>query len=174
MTGHRRSIRLKSHDYRKPGSYFVTIVTHAHARMFGRIENGRMHLSPAGIIARDAWLRIPVLTPWIRLDEWVVMPDHLHGILHFGEAPLLPARENACTDESTHRPRGAPAGSLGAIIAAYKGASGGRINKLKGTPGAKTWHRNYYEAIIRHQAALDRIRRYILLNPLKWETSRKH
>jgi putative transposase len=174
MSGHRRSIRLRGHDYRKPASYFVTIVTHDHAQLFGRIEKGVMRLSPAGIIARDTWLRIPILTPWITLDEWVVMPDHMHGILHFGEAPLLPGYQSTGRIKDNQRPSGASSGSLGAIIAQYKGTSAGRINKLRGSPGSKLWHRDYHEHIIRHQAALERIRRYIRLNPLKWETSRKH
>jgi putative transposase len=174
MSGHRRSIRLRDYDYRSPGSYFVTIVTHSHARLFGRIENGEVHLSPAGIIARDTWLRIPILSPWITLDEWVVMPDHLHGILHFGNAPLLPNPKASRENEGPARPRGAPSGSLGAIMAQYKGTTGGRINKLRGLPGARIWHRDYYDHIIRHQDSLERIRRYIRLNPIRWETSRKH
>lgn len=174
MLANRRSIRLRGYDYRSPGSYFVTIVTYDHAKIFGRIENGEMHLSPAGIIARDTWLRIPVLSPWITLDEWVVMPDHIHGILHFGNALLLANPKTTSAREDNPRPKGAPSGSLGAIMAQYKGTSGGRINKLRGLPGARIWHRNYYEHIIRHDDALERIRRYIRLNPTRWQTSRKH
>jgi REP element-mobilizing transposase RayT len=206
MSGHRRSIRLRGHDYRKPGSYFVTLLTHQRECMFGQIRDGVMHLSQAGVIARDCWLHIPVLLPWIGLDSWVVMPDHLHGIIHLGErthgtsdARRLTAGAQASgftlrTSSSSHdrasssskdrasnssplrraQPRGARSGSLGAIIAQYKGAVGGRINKLRSTPGERVWHRDYHDHLIRHQDALGRIRRYITLNPAKWHISRRH
>jgi len=78
---HRRSIRLKGYDYTRPGAYFITIVTHHRERLFGRILNRRMRLSPFGEIARDAWLETVLHQPAVALDAFVVMPDHFHGIV---------------------------------------------------------------------------------------------
>jgi putative transposase len=152
------------------------------ACIFGQVHKGEMRLSRAGEIARDCWLRIPELVPWVRLDAWVVMPDHLHGIVHIYGPSLRTthmwtgkgASNSSPLRETSSWPRGAASGSLGAIIAQYKGASGGHINKLIGTPGERVWHRDYYDHVIRHEASLERIRRYILLNPAKWGSSRRH
>jgi putative transposase len=186
MFGHRRSIRLAGYDYASPGSYFVTLLTHMRACVFGRIVNDEMRLSSVGQIARDCWLRIPEHMPGVRLDSWVIMPNHLHGILVIEEGDRAsrggvqdtirasrgsPLRMTA-TDELL--PRGAPAGSLGAIIAQYKGASGRLVNKLLRQPGARVWHRDYHDHVIRHEDALNRIRRYIELNPSRWYRDRNN
>ncbi len=176
MPGHRRSHRLQGHDYAGGGSYFVTLLTQRRACIFGRVVGGEMRLSTLGEIARDCWLQIPDHMPGIRLDAWTVMPNHLHAIIH-----ITPVR--ASHGSPLHRipvptarshPRGASRRSLGAIIALYKGASGRYINKLLGRPGVRVWHRDYHDHRIRHEAALDRIRRYIAANPARWDTDRNN
>jgi REP element-mobilizing transposase RayT len=94
MPGHRRSIRLRGHDYTQPGAYYVTLPTQAHACIFGRVVDDEMQLNALGEIARDCWLEIPDHVPGVRLDAWIVMPNHLHGILWLDEiaSPSLPAR----------------------------------------------------------------------------------
>jgi REP element-mobilizing transposase RayT len=175
MPGHRRSIRLRGHDYTQPGAYYVTLPTQAHACIFGRVVDDEMQLNALREIARDCWLEIPDHVPGVRLDAWIVMPNHLHGILWLDEiaSPSLPARASHGSPlRRAGRPCGAPARSLGAIIALYKGASGRRINKLLGQPGARVWHRDYHDHVICHEAALIRIRRYIELNPSRWDRDR--
>ena len=77
----RRSIRLQGYDYSQPGWYFVTIVTHDRQNLFGRIENGKMILNDGGKIVRKCWLEIPDHYPNVNLDEFIVMPNHIHGII---------------------------------------------------------------------------------------------
>src|SRR5467141_1423347 len=79
---HRRSLRLRSHDYSSPGAYFVTICASSH--LFGRVRSARMMLSRFGEIARLCWMSIPRHFPHVRIDAFVVMPDHVHGILVLG------------------------------------------------------------------------------------------
>jgi len=78
---HRRSIRLQGYDYSQPGIYFITICTKNHECLFGEILNGEMRLNDFGKIAHQCWLEIPNHFPHIQLDEFVIMPDHIHGII---------------------------------------------------------------------------------------------
>lgn len=78
---HRKSIRLRGYSYAAPGVYFVTIDTQDRACLFGEIARGRMHLNAAGMVAQTAWSAIPVHFPLVRLDAFVVMPNHVHGVI---------------------------------------------------------------------------------------------
>ncbi|CAK8713892.1 Transposase IS200-like domain-containing protein [Candidatus Electronema halotolerans] len=78
---HRRSIRLRGYDYSQAGVYFVTLCTHNRECLFGEIANGAMQLNAAGKIVADEWLKIAQIRDEIELDEWAVMPNHLHGIM---------------------------------------------------------------------------------------------
>ena len=78
---HRCSIRLKGYDYTQPGAYFVTLVTQGRECLFGEIENGEMRLSPVGQVVRSEWLRLDKRFPKVELDEFMVMPNHVHGII---------------------------------------------------------------------------------------------
>mgnify|MGYP002814623350 FL=1 len=97
---HRRSIRLRGHDYSDPGEYYVTICTHNRECVLGEIKDGEMRLSNAGEIAETCWLEIPRHFPNVVLDEFVIMPDHMHGILILkeyvpvGAQYVEPRREN--------------------------------------------------------------------------------
>jgi hypothetical protein len=82
---HRRSIRLKNYDYSSPGAYFITICTYNKQKFFGEIVDGRMELNEAGDFAQACWTSIPEHYPDVRLDKWVIMPDHIHGILWIGK-----------------------------------------------------------------------------------------
>ncbi len=83
---HRRSIRLKGYDYTQPGAYFVTIVTHGRECLFGEIVDGEMRLNRAGQIARQEWERLPRRFPHVQLDAFVIMPNHIHGIIVITDA----------------------------------------------------------------------------------------
>ncbi len=78
----RRSPRLQAYDYSQPGAYFVTLVTHDRVSLLGDVVDGEMKLSLIGNAVNDAWLWLPSQFPHVELDEFVVMPNHLHGELY--------------------------------------------------------------------------------------------
>jgi REP element-mobilizing transposase RayT len=173
---HRRSIRLKGYDYTQAGAYFVTICTKDRACLFGHVADGVMRLNQMGHIVRQCWLAIPDHVPHVLLDEFVVMPNHVHGII-----VIMPTHDVGATHASPRpnhdtptRPRGPQRQSLGSIVGSFKSAVTKRINELRGTPGAPVWQRNYYEHIIRNDDDMARIRKYIVNNPLQWALDREN
>ena len=201
---HRRSIRLRGWDYTAAAAYFVTIVTHERDMLFGEIVGGDVVLSMFGHIAAEEWARTAAVRVNVELDEFVVMPNHIHGIIwitgQVGDV-ALPADGGArhrledgarhcLEDGATHRledgarhrlaPTGGgrgisvAAGSLGAIVGGYKSAVARRINDLRGMPGVPVWQRNYYERIVRNERELAAIRLYIVENPRNWPVDREN
>jgi putative transposase len=174
---HRRSIRLKGYDYTQPGAYFITICTYQRMHVFGEIVNGEMILNDAGKIARDEWFKTAELRSYVKLyeDEFVIMPNHGHGIIwiedeNVGALPrnAQPLRvEQRSAPTKTVQPR-----SLGAIVRAYKSAVTHAINASENQRGAVLWQRNYYDHIIRNDRELNNIRWYIVNNPLNWQLDR--
>ena len=157
---HRKSIRLKGYDYSQAGYYFVTAAALNMQCIFGEIIGDEMRLSRFGEVVKEEWLRSAEKRREIELDQFVVMPNHIHGIIIIKRAQhAVPVRE------SFGRPA---AGSLPTIMRAFKAATAKTINELRGTPGKAVWHRNYYEHIIRDDKDLDRIREYIFYNPSQW------
>ncbi len=181
---YRRSIRLRGYDYTQAGAYFVTICTHKCTHLFGRVTDGNMMLNAFGDIVWEEWFKTARVRPYVALyeDEFVVMPNHIHGIIWIvdddggtspDDHPQPPTTVGATRRVApTERPRGPAPHSLGAIMAQFKSAVTKRINARRGTPGARVWQRNYYEHIIRHERALNAIRRYILYNPWRWHLDR--
>lgn len=165
---HRRSIRLKEYDYSQTGAYFITIVTQGRELLFGKIENEEMKFSQFGEIARDEWLKTAELRPNVKLyeDEFVVMPNHVHGIIWINENDDVGARRRRAPTEQFGKPT---MGSLPTIIRAYKSAVTYAINEMRNTHGAPVWQRNYYEHVIRDQTDLEQIYKYIQFNPIQWE-----
>ncbi len=162
----RQSIRKKGWDYTS-GCYFVTMNTHKNQALFGAIVNGKMVLNEAGRIAEEEWRKSAVIREGIELDEFVIMPNHVHGIVRLKGRPAgrpFDAGRPAGCPSNAERPALAP-GSLGAFIAGYKGAAGRRINIQRGKPGAVVWHRNYWDVIVPDEKALAGIRNYIRFNP---------
>jgi len=166
----RRSIRLPEYDYTQPGAYFVTICTHRHACLFGDVVDSIVHLSAWGKIADQCWRDIPDHFDHVVLDEWVVMPNHIHGILLFH--PIVGATH--ASPPQTDVPRGPIPGSLGAVVGSFKSAVTKRVNEMRGTPGTPLWQRNYYEHVIRNERTLNAIRQYIADNPARWALDRYH
>ena len=160
----RHSVRLKNFDYSSPGAYFITICAHDHECLFGKVigENGKLSvcLSDYGKIVNDEWLKSGEIRKEIILDDYVLMPNHFHGIIFLrkGDQPVAPTM-------SGPRP-----GSIGSTIAGFKSAVTTKINTLRNTPGVPIWQRNYYERVIRNETELNSIREYIKYNPLNWET----
>jgi len=125
-----------------------------------------MNLNEQGSTVEKVWKEIPEHFTNVTLDEFIVMPNHIHGILVLEETP--DCRGTACR-APTVEGFGKPAkGSIPTIIRSFKSASTNRINRLDKRKGLSIWQRNYYEHIIRNEGSLNRIRRYIQENPIKW------
>ncbi len=146
---HRRSIRLRHYDYRRQGLYYVTICTHEKRCIFGEIKDNAACLNDIGNIAQTNWLSLPQRFPNIEIDEYIIMPNHMHGIITITE--ML---------SSTKAP------TLGEVVRTFKGATTSQIHTTYMPEFA--WQRDFYERIIRKDGELDRIRQYIIDNPLRW------
>jgi putative transposase len=157
----RRSVRLKRYDYSWPGWYYVTICTAERVCNLGRVEYGKMILNEWGRIVSETWQWIPTRYPYVDLDDFVVMPNHLHGVLIINPVFRRGVSRNAPTEPPKIKP-------LGQLIGAFKTVSTKKINEMRATPGSVFWQRNYYEHIIRTRRDLNRIRAYIWNNPLQW------
>ena len=182
----RRLIRLRGYDYARAGAYFVTIVTKERACLFGEIVNGEMRLNQFTCIVQAAWDELVRHYQRVECDAFVVMPNHIHGIIVLVDdggvgpndvgAGLKPARGGlgpAATTRAGLKPAPTQRG-LPEIIRAFKTFSARRINESRATPGAPVWQRNYYEHVVRGENELRRIREYIANNPLQWELDREN
>jgi REP element-mobilizing transposase RayT len=145
----RRRLRLPEFDYGQAGAYFVTICTRGHACLFGRVLDGEMQRNAAGDAAVRCWDEIPRHFPHVELDASVVMPNHIHGVLLFGEA------------EDTGQP-----GPAGEPARAGNPPRAGHARPLKGL--GPVWQRSYWERVVRTPEESDQIRDYIEDNPLRW------
>ena len=189
----RRSIRLKDYDYSSEGLYFITLCIADRKNIFGEIINGGMELNSFGKIAAEEWVKTPEIRKNISLGHFIIMPNHMHGIISIDFSIKPKANENKGKFHS-------PSQTIGAIIRGYKGATTKRINnlirqikedsrstgelqfaptgdfffiqanKLRGE--GSIWQRNYYEHIIKTERAYQNISNYILNNPSKWEADK--
>ena len=160
----RRSYRLEGYNYCLSGGYFITVCTSNMVDLFGYIHNSRMVPNTFGSIVEEEWFKSSKLRENIELykDEFVLMPNHIHGILW-----IMNSKVN---ENQTRRNKpGSQIGSLGSIIGQFKSRTSKRINILGNSPGKSIWQRNYYDHIIRNEKDLKVIRKYILGNPYKWE-----
>jgi putative transposase len=165
---HRRhSIRLPEYDYRQAGAYFITAVAHGRAALFGEIASGEARLSEFGKIVEDEWRKSSIIRREINLDVFVIMPNHIHGVVNIIDAGV------GATGRSPLR-SGPPPRSLGAFVAGFKSAVTKRVNDLRHTPGLPVWQRNYYEHVVRNDEELLRIREYVLNNPVDWDNDREN
>jgi len=161
---YRKSLRLAGDDYRG-GAYFVTVVTQRRLHLFGDVADGALVPNQLGLAVRDEWLRTASVRPGTDIDAFVVMPNHLHGIV------WLPSDGEGGAGGSQPVDRlGRPLVSrtLGALVRGFKAASTRRVNIERDTPGSPLWQRNYHEQVIRNRAHLLQVRRYIFENPLRW------
>lgn len=174
----RRSVRLKGYDYATEGSYFVTVCTHGRASCLGSIQDSGIVLTEFGRIVQEQWNALPRRFPAITLDESVVMPNHVHGIVAVG-APLAGAPSRDKDSPSISARDGATvkvAPTLGRIIGAFKSICVQACLEwiAMHEPGRQLgplWQRGYYEHVIRDELDLDRIRKYIAENPTREDES---
>lgn len=178
---HRRSIRYSGYDYAQPGAYFVTIVTLRRVCMFGDIVDGAMKVNHYGQIVTQTWEWLPKQYPYVKIDPYIVMPNHFHGILSIIEFEDGRSRGGS---------RPAPTGlieeyyplpyditkikPLGQLIGVFKTISAKKINQIRSTPGVSVWQRNYYERIIRDENELNDISMYINFNPQTWQSDSEY
>jgi REP element-mobilizing transposase RayT len=159
--------------------YFVTICTRNRACLFGDVNDGVVRLNDAGRIATSTWSAMSEHFRDVIIDRWVVMPNHVHGIVMWVDVEAPPVRVALAawraahprrTRATEHRavPTGPKANSLGAMIGSFKSATTRRINVLRGAPGMSVWQRGYYEHIIGDGESLMALRRYIDENPGRW------
>lgn len=172
---HRRSIRLAGYNYAQGGAYFVTVCTQDRRCLFGQIVDGRMEWNAAGRAADQCWRDIPTHFPQVALDEFIVMPNHVHGIL-IRTDPSAANRVGAnnhspLQDRTEPRPRGTSQ-TIGSIIRGFK--IGVTKWMRENTGVGDVWQRNYYESIIRNDESLNRIRQYIMDNPASWMLDREN
>ena len=186
---HRRSIRLKGYDYASPGAYLVTICAADRKCLFGEIVADAMRLNAYGDVVAACWNDIPIHFANVQLDAFVMMPNHMHGILIIQDEGATDRSGTACAVSrfgrgrapTTHVPGstsqrfGVPtAQSLPTIVRSFKAAVTKRIREMAQRPDLEIWQRNYHEHVIRSEDSLNEIRRYIQENPLRWALDREN
>ena len=189
---HRRSIRLKGYDYSAAGAYFITICAFQRQCLFGQVVNGEIQLNEFGQMVAEEWLHSKEIRQEIDFDAWVIMPNHLHGIVLIES--IDPVGANGCLPSefdgegaNHHLPSSSPLRhdphrlvppmrprSLASFIAGFKSATTKRINTLRNAAGTPVWQRNYYDHIIRNERSLQHMRHYIKNNPLTWADDQLH
>jgi len=167
----RGSMRLKGYDYAQARAYFVTICVQDRRCLFGEVIDGLCMLNQYGALVAQAWSDLPNHYPHISLDQFVVMPNHVHGIIvltdvgaGFKPAPTPIPRNPAPTKRH----------ALPEIIRGLKTFSARRINEIRQSPGISVWQRNYYEHVIRSEADYTRIAEYVIANPRRWSEDSLH
>lgn len=160
-----KSTRLPHWNYSQPGYYFVTICTKGRVCRLGRVIQRQMYLSLEGKIVQECWYDLPNHYPHIGLDEFIVMPNHVHGVVVIYDNVAV---------ETGLKPVSTIPVTVSEIIRGFKTFSAKRINQLRNTPGQPFWQSRFYDHIIRNEKSLNNIRKYIQNNPAKWERDRNN
>jgi putative transposase len=163
----RRSMRLQGYDYSLEGAYFITICTKNRENLFGHITDNQMVLNNLGEITYNAWFETAKLRPNVELEEFQVMPNHLHGIILVRKQIKNP---NEKADLNTFLR--SPSQTIGAMMRGFKSSVTSKINTIRNTPGEMIWQRNFYDHIIRNGESFVRIADYIRNNVYLWKEDR--
>lgn len=176
---HRRSIRLREYDYSSVGAYFVTLCVQGRECLFGSVTDGGMQMNEAGRMVEGAWRALAERFPNVMVDEFVVMPNHLHGVIVVTDDGLTDAvgaihelPNTCCLDRAIHElplHQKRRTMLIPKVIGFFKMNTAKHINLMRNTPGIPLWQRNYHERVIRGEREMNTIREYIRQNPLKWE-----
>ncbi len=156
----RKSLRLKNYDYSTTGYYFVTILTEDRKNLFGTIKNEKIALNDLGLLANKTWLNIPQHFSNITLDEYAIMPNHIHGLFLYSMDEKYKCENNRI------------AKSIGTLIQSYKATVTRESRSIN--LQQNVWQRNYYEHVVRNEEGLNKTREYIKYNPLKWDLDRNN
>ncbi|PIV22510.1 MAG: hypothetical protein COZ69_14485 [Deltaproteobacteria bacterium CG_4_8_14_3_um_filter_45_9] len=171
MRRNRKVIRLREYDYSQAGGYFITICTYNREYLFGQVANHQMMLNKTGETVKQWWLKLEDKFINVKLDNYVVMPNHIHGIIvviekdKVGAIHELPLQSGMIMRRQMLIPK---------TVGYFKMNSAKYINRLRGAMGYPLWQRNYYEHVIRNENELYRITDYIKNNPLKWDLDREN
>lgn len=157
------STRLKGWNYSNNGFYFLTICTHKKQKLFGQIVKGILELTDYGNIVENNWMKLEQYHKNIKLDRYIVMPDHFHGIIqinNFVVSNQNNSQSNVITDSKYH--------DISEIIRGFKTFSAKEINVLRNLTGNPVWQKRFYDRIIRSENELNNVRKYINENPIRW------
>lgn len=173
---HWRSRRLAGYDYAAAGWYFVTICTAKRQPVFGEIRAGVMGLSEVGCVAHAYWAAILDHAPHVRLDAFIVMPNHVHGLIgvlpRSSDGDKVRQTAGAPDEAAVTRSRLAVRpGSVSAVVRSYKSAVTKAVRAFM--PEFK-WQPRFHDHVVRNEMALTHIRTYIEANPATWATDRFH
>jgi REP element-mobilizing transposase RayT len=177
------SARMKNYDYSSNGVYFVTIVTKKREHFFGNIVNGKMVLNEIGKIVKKYWDEIPQHFLFIKLDEMVIMPNHIHGILWIDNDDTVGGRDVACNASTGEMEKtknkqmvkiSPKYGSLASVIRSFKSVVTKNSRELDKTKNVFAWQPRFHDRIIRNENELNRIREYIVKNPEMWMRDRNN
>jgi len=192
------SLRLQSYDYSKPGFYFITVCTYQREHHFGTVNYGEMILNESGIIANEFWKNMEHRFPQCRTHTFVVMPNHIHGIIEILPISKPVGSIHESSPPAKNKSYSKPAGSIHElnllrvneqsdvesnrkrrrkmiipmVVGWYKMNVSKQINLIRNSPGVHIWQRNYYEHIIRDQTSFEIISEYIRYNSQKWNRDR--
>ena len=161
----RKVTHLRTYDYSQLGCYFVTICTRDKRCLFGDIVADAMRLNAVGLLVEACWRAIENHYPNVFLDQHVVMPNHVHGIIRLCE--IERSRHASPLQDKGAVP-------LGSVVGSFKSAVSKQLRLLPGMTGASMWQRNYYDHVIRSEASLQTIREYIVNNPKQWALDREN
>ena len=164
----RKSNRLKEYDYSQSGAYFVTICTKDSDDLFGEIQNGTMIENEKGAIVHCCWEDLPRHYTNVALDVFVVMPNHVHGII------MILNNDDAVVGARHASPLRGKRNNLGNIVGSFKSPTTAQNNRQRKTHGTTIWQRGYYDHIIRSEKSLNRIREYIDTNPQRWQYDKEN
>ena len=164
----RKLNRLKDYDYSLTGYYYVTVCTNSRREIFGIIENDTIKINQYGKIVQEAWLKIPNHFNNIELDKFIIMPNHIHGILIIHRpVGTAPTREGCEAGTALSFNKNSKNNNLSIIIGSFKSAVSKQINHINNHKFK--WQRSFYGHIIRTNDSLHKIREYIANNPLTWD-----
>lgn len=149
----RKPTRIPGFDYAAPNWYFVTICTHKREHLFGAVVNEMMQINECGAIVTECWNALPAHYSQVELLGWVVMPNHVHGVI-----AIHPQDD------------GTASVAVSEVVRALKTFSAQRINRQRDTVGAPVWQRSFHDHIIRSERAFERIWDYIQTNPERWSS----
>lgn len=164
------SLRLTGYDYRQAGAYFVTTVTQDRQMLFGRVVGETLELNEFGKSLEKTWQGLAAHYDSVSLDTFVVMPNHVHGIIFIDIPDGFSANDPV---GAGLKPAPTPKHGLSEIMRAFKSFSARAVNGLRGTPGVPIWQRGYFDHVIRTEADLENIRAYIETNPSRWHLDKE-
>ncbi len=161
---------MKGYDYSQAGAYFITICTKNRECLLGEIKNGEIILNEYGEIARKEWIKSQIIRKEMKLDEFIIMPNHIHGIVIIDHGTnIVGANGRSPLRDFRMEPK-----SISSFVAGYKSSVTKQINLVRKLPRFSVWQQNYYEHIIRNETELNALREYIVNNPLKWDEDQEN